>query len=511
MSIGRNSGGAAPPGRKTVIIGAGPAGLTAAYELSKSARCSVVLEKESTAGGLARTLAYKGYLFDIGGHRFLTKVGLIEKIWRELLGEEFLTCPRLSRILYRRKFFHYPLEPFNALAGLGIVEAVRCALSYAWARLVPQRPEEHFEAWVTNRFGKRLFKIFFESYTEKVWGLKCTEIGAEWAAQRIRGLSLFSLVSHALGLRGKAIKTLTQEFHYPRLGPGMMWERAQRIIESRGSQVVFEAPVEKIFWESGGVTAVKAGGNLYEGDFYISSMPIRELIEKLQPAPPEWLRSAAADFQYRDFLTVALVVRAKNLFPDNWIYVHDSSVKVGRIQNYKNWSAAMVPDPDNTCLGLEYFCFEGDGLWSMTDAELIELASSEVAALGLVDRSTVVDGKVLRVPKAYPVYDDRYKSGLEAVRRFLKMVPNLQLIGRNGMHRYNNQDHSMLAGVLAARNIMGEQYDLWRVNEDADYLESGSTDLDEDFTSLQITQPHVPEQFSPSRSNARSAAASLKT
>lgn len=510
MPTGGNSGGV-PLGRKTVIIGAGPAGLTAAYELSKFSRCAVVLEKESTVGGLARTLEYKGYLFDIGGHRFLTKVGLIEKIWRELLGEEFLTRPRLSRILYRGKFFHYPLDPFNALSGLGIVEAVRCALSYVWARLFPQRPEEHFEAWVTNRFGKRLFKIFFESYTEKVWGLKCTEIGAEWAAQRIRGLSLFSVVSHALGLGGKPIKTLTEEFHYPRLGPGMMWERAQGIIESRGSQVVFEAPVEAIFWKPGEVTGIQAGGKLYQGDSYISSMPIRELIERLQPTPPDWLRSAADDFQYRDFLTVALVIRVKNLFPDNWIYVHDSSVKVGRIQNYKNWSPSMVPDPDTTCLGLEYFCFEGDGLWSMTDAELVALASDEVAALGLVDRSTVVDGKVLRVPKAYPVYDDRYKNGLQAVRRFLDMVPNLQLIGRNGMHRYNNQDHSMLAGVLAARNVLGEQYDLWRVNEDADYLESGSTDLDEDFTSLQITQPHVPEHFTPVRPKAHGAAASQKT
>ena len=454
-------------------------------------------------GGLARTLEYKGYLFDIGGHRFLTKVALIETIWREILGEEFLTRPRLSRILYRSKFFNYPLDPRNALAGLGIVEAIRCGLSYLRARMFPEKPENHFQAWVSNRFGRRLFKIFFESYTEKVWGMKCTEIRAEWAAQRIRGLSLYSLVCHALGLRRegpRAIKTLVHEFHYPRLGPGMMWERASSIVRSRGSEVVFRAPVEKIFWEPGRVTGVLAGGKLYEGDAFISSMPIRELIERLDPSPPDGLRNAAADFNYRDFITVALIIRGKELFPDNWIYVHDPAVRVGRIQNYKNWSPDMVPDAENTCLGLEYFCFEGDGLWSMPDQELIELAGREVHALGLAPRSAILDGKVLRVQKAYPVYDDTYTRGLEAVRRFLDTVPNLQLVGRNGMHRYNNQDHSMLAGVLAARNILGERHDLWRVNADADYLENGRSDLNGDLAALhsvlQSTQPEVPAAIS---------------
>jgi protoporphyrinogen oxidase len=502
MSIG-NGRGSNPSGGKTVIIGAGPAGLTAAYELSKSGRRSIVLEREDTVGGLARTLAFKGYLFDIGGHRFLTKVALIEKIWREILGEDFLTRPRLSRILYRSKFFNYPLDPGNALAGLGIVEAMRCGLSYLWARMVPQKPEDHFQAWVANRFGQRLFKIFFESYTEKVWGMKCTEIQAEWAAQRIRGLSLYSLVCDALGLRRKgpqAIKTLVHEFHYPRLGPGMMWERASSIIRSRGSEVVFRAPVEKVLWESGRVTGVLAGGKLYEGDSFISSMPIRELIETLDPAPPEWLGNAATDFNYRDFITVALIIRGKELFPDNWIYVHDPGVRVGRIQNYKNWSPDMVPDAENTCLGLEYFCFEGDGLWSMPDQELIDLAGREVHALGLAPRSAILEGKVLRVQKAYPVYDDTYARGLEAVRSFLTMVPNLQLVGRNGMHRYNNQDHSMLAGVLAARNILGERYDLWRVNADADYLENGRSAMNDDLaalhSALQSTQPEVPAAIS---------------
>jgi protoporphyrinogen oxidase len=385
----------------------------------------------------------------------------------------------------------------NALMGLGIFETFYCALSYLKAATFPVKPEPDFETWVSNRFGKRLFNIFFQTYTEKVWGIPCTSISAEWAAQRIKGLSMLSVIRNALlpqkvGDKNKVIKTLIHEFWYPRRGPGMMWTKTRAIVEQRGSQIVMEAPVERIYWEPGRVIAVEANGRRYEADHFVSSMPIRELIGCLSPAAPDYLLQAASDFHYRDFLTVALMVKGTNLFPDNWIYVHEPGVKVGRIQNYNNWSPEMVPDPGTTCLGLEYFCFEGDGLWTTPDAQLIDLAKREMAQLGLVDPKLIVDGTVLRVQKAYPVYDESYRRGLAGIQQFLQNVPNLQLVGRNGMHRYNNQDHSMLTAILAARNILGARYDLWRVNVDADYHEEGEDLTEQQLAALDASQPLVP-------------------
>lgn len=452
-------------------------------------------------GGISRTVDYKGYLFDIGGHRFYTKVSLVERMWNDILGEAFLTRPRLSRIYYKRKFFLYPLEPSNALLGLGVFETIRCALSYAWAKAFPKQPEPDFATWVTNRFGRRLFETFFESYTEKVWGIPCTEIKAEWAAQRIQNLSLFSVIWNALKPsspqpKDKQIKTLIQQFHYPRLGPGMMWQRCRELVEAQGAKVDFHAPVEKIFWSPGRVTGVLAAGRLYNADQFISTMPLRDLIHALDPAPAPEVLAAANGFNYRDFLTVALIVDAKNLFPDNWLYIHEPNVKVGRIQNYKNWSPEMVPDPAKTCLGLEYFCFEGDGLWTMADTELIALATAELLQLGLIGKGQVLDGTVVRVPKAYPVYDGHYQQAQSTLRAFLaEMTPNLQVAGRNGMHRYNNQDHSMLTAILAARNTLGAKYDLWKVNVDQDYLEAGASQSEEDFQVIDDTQPQVPPRL----------------
>ncbi|MGH9722840.1 MAG: NAD(P)/FAD-dependent oxidoreductase [Bryobacteraceae bacterium] len=481
-----------------LILGAGPAGLTAAYELSKHCVRSIVLEQDSCVGGLARTVSYKNYRFDIGGHRFYTKVALIEKMWREVLGEDFITCKRLSRIYYRSKFFHYPIEPLEAFTGLGPIEAARCAFSYAAAQVRPRQPETDFETWISNRFGKRLYEIFFKTYTEKVWGMPCTEIRAEWAAQRIRGLSLASLLGNAFGFSRnghtkRAVKTLVHQFHYPRLGPGLMWTRTRELAEEGGAEVLLNAPVDRISWEPGGVTSVRSGQQTYQADHVISSIPIRDLIGRLDPAPPAELGEATADFNYRDFLTVALIVRGRDLFPDNWIYIHEPGVKVGRIQNYKNWSADMVPDPETTCLGLEYFCFAGDGLWSASDAELILLAKQEVARLGLVREKDVLDGAVVRVPKAYPVYDRSYQRGLAALRRFLASVPNLQCVGRNGMHRYNNQDHSMLTAILAARNVVGGRFNLWDVHVDEDYLEDGFELSEAEIAAMEASQPLAAE------------------
>ena len=480
-------------------MGAGPAGLTAAYELSRHGVRSVVLEADDIVGGIARTANYKGYLFDMGGHRFFTKVTLVEQMWQEVLGGDFITRPRSSRIYYRSKFFRYPLEPMNALRGLGLIEAIRCCLSYAKAQLFKLPREDDFESWVSNRFGKRLFRVFFKTYTEKVWGIPCHEIKAEWAAQRIKDLSLFTLVWNAIRPRRrvdkqKVVKTLIHEFQYPRKGPGMMWERTRDIVEQRGSQVIMQAPVEKIRWRSGGVEAVIAGGKTYRARHFVSSLPIHDLIQMLDPAPDPPVLQAAQDFHYRDFLTVALIVRGTNLFGDNWIYVHDPQVKVGRIQNYNNWSPEMVPDPSTTCLGLEYFCSEGDAIWNMDDAGLIALARKELGVLGLVPPDLVEDGTVVRVRKAYPVYDASYRRGLAVMQQFLTQVPNLQLVGRNGMHRYNNQDHSMLTAMLAARNILGARYNLWNINVDADYHESGAAITEEELKALEATQPLVPSR-----------------
>ncbi len=458
-----------------VIIGAGPAGLTAAYELCRHGVPSVVLEADSVVGGLARTIEYKGYLFDLGGHRFYTTVDLVEKIWHEVLGPDLLRRPRLSRIYYRSKFFRYPLEPFDALAGLGPREAFRCGLSCLRSRLAPRLPENDLESWISNRFGARLYEIFFKSYSEKVWGLPCREIDSAWAAQRIGNLDLSSMLRGALrSFAGRTPRTLIREFHYPRRGPGMLWSRMKRLVESRGARVVLNAPVERIAWEEGRVRGVTAGGLFYEATHVIGSMAIPDLIQRLDPAPEAALRRAAGDFHYRDFLTVALIVRQPRVFPDNWLYIHDPGVRVGRIQNYKNWSPEMTPDPNTTCLGLEYFCNQGDDLWTMPDEALTALASQELTVLGLANGADVMDGAVVRVPRAYPIYDGSYRRGLQAVRAFLQRVPNLQLAGRNGMHRYNNQDHSMLTAILAARNILGASYDLWQADPEAGNLEEAS-------------------------------------
>jgi protoporphyrinogen oxidase len=479
---------------RVVILGAGPAGLTAAYELSNLGIDCVVLEQDAVVGGLARTVEHKGFRFDIGGHRFYSKVWLVQQIWRDILGEDLLTRKRLSRIYYKSRFFRYPLEPFDAFRGLGALETFRCGLSFLRSRLFASLPERDFETWVSNRFGRRLFETFFKSYTEKVWGMDCRKIGAEWAAQRIQGLSLWSLLRDAVLPRtGKRIKTLIKDFQYPRLGPGMLWSRMREIVEQRGVPVILNASVESVQWRAGKVVSVRGGGKTYKGAQFISSIPIRELIEKLDPIAPKALSEAAEKFHYRDFILVALMVRGRNLFPDNWIYLHDPSVAAGRVQNYGNWSPEMTPDPDLTCLGVEYFCNTSDAIWRAADEDLVTLAKREMAQLGLLREEDVVDGAVVRMPKAYPVYDDSYQDGLGVVRKFLAEVPNLQLVGRNGMHRYNNQDHSMLTAILAARNVAGARFDLWNLSVDEDYLEAGPQISNEELAAMEQSQPLVPK------------------
>ena len=461
---------------RVVIVGGGPAGLTAAYQLVKLGRPVVVLEKHPIVGGLARTEDYKGFCFDIGGHRFFTKVEEVNRMWQEVLGEDFLRRPRLSRIYYNRRFFHYPLRPVNALIGLGLWQSLLIVLSYLKWQILPHPREETFEQWVTNRFGRRLFQTFFKTYTEKVWGIPCSELRAEWAAQRIRGLSLKTALL-SMFLRPKTtIKTLIDEFHYPRLGPGMMWEAVKGKIEQSHGTVELNVEVLSIQRESDSirrmVVANQGRQEIIEGSAFISSIPIGEFLKKLDPPPPPRILDAAGRLRYRDLLVVCLIVRQPTLFPDNWIYVHEPEVEVGRIQNYKNWSPDMVPDPSKTSLGLEYFCTRGDDLWRRSDMELLDQGKRELALIGLARLEDVEDGCVLRIPYAYPVYDADYRANLALVREFVEGFKNFQTIGRNGLHRYNNQDHAMLTGMLAARNlVLGERNDLWSVNTEQEYHE----------------------------------------
>jgi len=461
------------PDAELVIVGAGPAGLACAYEALRRGLRPLVLEKEARVGGIARTEQADGCLFDLGGHRFFTKEPEIQALWDSLLGEELLVRPRLSRIYYRRRFYDYPLRLLPTLRKLGLGTSLAILGSYLAARLRPYRHPQNFEEWVINRFGRRLYETFFRSYTEKVWGLPCTEISADWAAQRIRGLSLREILRAALLGNRRGHTSLIEEFRYPRLGPSMMWEKMAEAISAEGGQLWLSTCAGRLEHETGRITAVWAGEHrldLREGAL-VSSAPLREFVLALDPPAPDPVLQAAQSLRYRGFLAVALLVEAESLFPDNWIYIHAPEVRVGRIQNPKNWSMEMVPEPGLTCLVLEYFCWSGEELWNRADKDLLALAERELRQLGLVGNEKVRGGRVVRVSHAYPVYDPGYQERVRVVREYLSGFLNLQVIGRAGMHRYNNMDHAMLTGLLAARNLAGESHDLWQVNLEEEYLE----------------------------------------
>jgi protoporphyrinogen oxidase len=459
-----------------IVLGAGPAGLAAACELARGGRSVTVLERERLVGGLARTESYRGFRFDIGGHRFYTKSEEVNRFWTDALGPDFLLRPRLSRIYYRNRFFRYPLQAMDTLRGLGPLEAVLSVGSFLRRRLRPVAVEDSFEGWVTNRFGDRLFRTFFKGYTEKVWGIPCSELRAEWAAQRIKDLSLGRVLLKAFGFGGAAVRSLIERFQYPRLGPGMMWEAVARNAQAAGATLRLGADVVRIERADARVEAVVVatplGEDRIESAQLVTSIPLRTFVRRLDPPPPEAVRRAADQLRHRDYLTVCLILRRPHVFPDNWIYVHEPGVRVARIQNYKNWSAEMVPDAGQTSLGLEYFCQEGDDLWARTDAELVELATRELERIGLAQPGDVEDGCVFRVKEAYPIYDAGYGEQLAVVRSFVEGLTNCQTIGRNGLHRYNNQDHAVLSGLLAARNVLhGRRFDVWSIGSEADYLE----------------------------------------
>lgn len=490
-----------------LVIGAGPAGLTSSYLLTKAGKKVVVIERDPhLVGGISRTVNHKGFLFDIGGHRFFSKSKEVVALWKELLPDDFIERPRSSRIFYGKKFYSYPLKAFEALTNLGIFQSAACVLSYAWARINRVENPKTFHQWVRNQFGERLFRIFFKTYTEKVWGMNCDEISADWAAQRIKGLNLGAAVWNAL-TRGRktvkaegdeVIKTLIESFEYPRKGPGMMWEAAAAKTRAQGGEIVMGRTLSKLsrdektgIWT---VTATAEDGSeeSWTAHHVISSAPIRELGNALSPRPMSLF--SARSLKYRDFITVALITTRKDLFADNWIYIHDPAVKVGRVQNFRSWSPEMVPDPNLACLGLEYFCFEGDDMWTASDEDLVALAKREIAQIGLVNEDEVVDACVVRQPKAYPVYDDDYKHHVSMIRLDLERTcPGLHLVGRNGMHKYNNQDHAMMTAMLTVENILAGQriWDVWNVNEDAEYHEAGGSGVAEALKSERLVPRKV--------------------
>ena len=471
-----------------VIIGAGPAGLTAAFELMKQGHTSTVIEADDIVGGISRSVERDGYRFDIGGHRFFTKVPEVEALWHEILpDEEFLLRPRMSRIYYKGKYYDYPIKPVNALLNLGPVEAVRCVLSYLAVKVRPPKTQDTLEDYIVANYGRRLFDHFFKTYNEKVWGVPASAISADWGAQRIKGMSIFDAVWEPIRAKfagrrkGSAqVTSLIEEFQYPKYGPGQMWEVCTEKVAAAGTDVLMETRVERITHADGKANTVfaraKDGTALeFPADEVISSMPFPQLLRSMDPQPPADVLAAADDLGFRDFLTVALVVPEAAGFPDNWIYIHSPDVKVGRIQNFGSWSPYLVKD-GNTCLGLEYFVFEGDDLWTSSDEDLIERGKRELAILGLVDPAQVQKGYVVRQPKAYPVYDDVYTEKVAVLNDWIDAnTPNVHPVGRNGMHKYNNQDHSMLTAMLTVENILGKgPHDIWSVNVDEDYHEESS-------------------------------------
>ncbi len=468
-----------------MVIGGGPAGLTAAHKLAEAGDPVVVVEADTVVGGISRTVERDGWRFDIGGHRFFTKVRPVEEFWHQVLPpEDFLLRPRMSRIFYDGKFYDYPIKVGNALSNLGVVEAFLCGLSFLWVRIHPPRDLTTLEGYIVSNYGWRLYRHFFKTYNEKVWAVPASEISADWGAQRIKGMSLWSAVwepirSSVAGKRrdkSKQVTSLIEEFEYPKYGPGMMWERCADQVVDMGGTIRMATSARAVHVEDGAAVAVTvaSGGDLQRIDVshVISSMPLTALARIVDPPVPADVLAAAHDLHYRDFLTVALVVPEERGFPDNWIYIHSPDVKVGRIQNFGVWSPFLVKD-GRTCLGMEYFVFEGDELWTCTDDDLIALATKELASIGLIEPSDVEAGYVVRMPKAYPVYDDVYSDNVAVIRRwFEEHAPNIHPVGRNGMHKYNNQDHSMYTAMLTVENIHGSHHDIWAVNVEEEYHET---------------------------------------
>ncbi len=465
---------------RILIAGAGLAGIGCAYALSKAGKPSLVIEKDAVPGGLSKTINFHGFLFDIGGHRFISKSEEVNGLWQGFMGDDLLRVKRSSRIYYRGKYFQYPLSFINTLWNLGMLESFFCFLSYIKSKLFKLTDEDTFENWVINRFGERLYKIFFKAYTEKVWAISCQNISSDWAKQRMRGLSFRAAAREVFwGAKNNGPKSLAKEFLYPKTGPGEFIRRLKDSVAAMGGEFVFNKTLTSINHEGGKVLSIKINDTLNNGieelpvDYLFSSIPLPLFIESLNPAPPQEILDCARNLRFRSFLVVNIILDKKNIFPDQWIYVHSAEVKIGRVQNYKNWSSGMMADQTKTSLGIEYFCSEKDMLWKLDDEGLVSFAVKELGKLGIDVENYLVDGFVVRYPNAYPIYSLDYKLHLEKIRKYLDGFVNFQTMGRGGLFRYDNSDHALLTGFNAANNYLGlDTQDIWEIDCDKDYLES---------------------------------------
>jgi protoporphyrinogen oxidase len=463
---------------KMAVIGAGPAGLTAAYGTSASQASVDVYEASDGVGGLAKSIPLWGQTVDLGPHRFFSCNKRVNQFWLEVVGRDYTMVNRLTRILYRRKFFRYPLRPLETLAKLGSVEGIRCLASHARERFRPTPQNGTFENWICRCFGQRLFEIFFKSYSEKLWGIPCDEVDANFAAQRIRQFSLGAAVKSALGLNKNSLhRTLADQFAYPNGGTGMVYERmAKRILEN-GGRIFLKSPVETVLTEKNRVKGIRLpDGTVRDYDRVISTMPLTALVRRM-PETPSQVLEASRNLTFRNTIIVYLEIAKSDVFRDNWIYIHSPELRAGRVTNFRNWSPELHGDSPNTVLAMEYWCNEGDGegLWLWDDAGLVDLATREIVSTGLVKSMDLINnGAVYRIPKCYPVYRVGYKRWLKPIQEYLSGVQGLQVIGRYGAFKYNNQDHSILMGLLAADNILKNAgNDLWAVNSDYDNYQEG--------------------------------------
>lgn len=459
---------------KVAVIGAGPAGVTAAYLLAKGGAEVHLFEASGDTGGLARSITLWNQRVDLGPHRFFSSDPRVNELWLEVAGRDYEMVDRLTRIFYKNRFFYYPLKPFNAFLNLGPIESVLCVLSYFKEKIKPTPQDGSFESWVTSRFGSKLFRIFFKTYSEKLWGISCKELDADFAAQRIKKLSLWEALKNALfGGRGNKHKTLVDQFAYPLQGTGMIYERMARAVQERGGHVYLNTPVRRVITEQGRATAIELeNGTTARFDHVVSSMPITLLVQRL-PEVPDSVRKAASSLRFRNTVLVFVNVQASGLFPDNWLYVHSDNLQMGRMTNFRNWVPELYGSEKSTILVLEYWCYDEDEFWTKSDAELIELAKKETRMTGLVGDAPITDGHVHRIQRCYPVYDRGYKDRLKPVEDYLSSVQNLSVIGRYGAFKYNNQDHSILMGIFAADNILKNAgHNLWDINTDYEYQES---------------------------------------
>ncbi len=456
------------------ILGAGPAGLTAAYLLQKNPKFATTLfEADKTVGGLSKTVECNGYYFDIGGHRFFTKSQEVQELWKEILPNDFLSVPRNSQIFYDNKFLSYPLNAKEALLKLSPLKVSKFLGSYTLNKFKSKKAPRNYEEWMIQNFGPALYQEFFKSYTEKVWGIPCQEISADWAAQRINKLNITEILLSSLGLRTSS-KSLIDEFLYPRKGPGQLWQECAKKYQTLGGSLLTENRVGQIERTQNGWIVHSSSGK-QESDCLFYSLPLG-LLPKISPGLlPSAVATGLSTLKYRHFVTVALMGTEARKIPTQWFYIQDSKLKLGRVQNYKYWSSDMVPDSSKFCLGLEFFCSEGDGYWEKSDQEWIELARQEIAALKLFDNlNWIEDAAVVKVERAYPIYDDNYLEKIQAARTYLEKIPNFFPIGRNGMHRYNNQDHAMMTSIISVENYQSgtNLRNAWNVNQDAVYLEN---------------------------------------